>query len=202
MTMLTSGMTSSASAEWGTPDSLFQPAHALYDFTLDGAASHLNAKLPRYCTADGTWDRNGQRWCTCPADPGGLIGPRRTPHDPNCPSTMPSLPDGTRQISPLDGLNFPWRDERVFLNPPWGDGLPDFVRKARNETLRNRALVYAILPARTDTAWFHDYVLPYARLQWVRGRPKFIDPEADSRKEAGAPPRNSPPVGIVKALFR
>jgi hypothetical protein len=55
--------------------------------------------------------------------------------------------------------------------------------------------VFAVLPARTDTAWFHDWVLPYARLRFHRGRPKFIDPRTGE-------PGKQPPVGIIKAEYR
>lgn len=46
----------------GTPHSLFDPLHARYQFTLDGAASHENALLPAYSTLDGTFDKVGRGW--------------------------------------------------------------------------------------------------------------------------------------------
>jgi site-specific DNA-methyltransferase (adenine-specific) len=167
--MLTEGMTSSGSTEWQTPDEVFKPLNDLWDFTLDGAASHLNAKCDRYCTAEGTYRK---------------------------------VPEGYALLSEHDGLNFPWRSERVFLNPPWGDAITEFVRKARLESLRYGAKVVAILPARMDTAWMHDHVLGSATLRYWRGRPKFVDPEAEARKVAGLPARTAPPVGIVIATYR
>lgn len=58
-----------------------------------------------------------------------------------------------------------------FLNPPYGKATKAFVRKASEANAR----VVCLLPARTDTAWFHDYVLPRAKVvRFLRGRPKFL----------------------------
>ena len=56
-----------------------------------------------------------------------------------------------------DGLRQPWDGERVFCNPPYGRGIGDWVKKAREAAERN-ALVVLLLPARTDTRWFHDWI--------------------------------------------
>ena len=53
-----------------------------------------------------------------------------------------------------DGLAKPWRG-RVFVNPPYGDELPAWVDKLRAEWDRGQVReLLALLPARTDTAWF------------------------------------------------
>lgn len=39
----------------------------------------------------------------------------------------------------------------------------------------NGAVVVMLLPARTDTKWFHEYVLPYAEIYFIKGRLKFGD---------------------------
>lgn len=202
MTFLTSGMTSTESVEWGTPRAHhFDPLHEIYDFTLDPAASHANALLPRYCTIEGTFERTTDELA------------------------------GRRQLDERDGLNRSWAGERVFINPPWGEGedpcpvphsrctkqrcerrghhiterihgLPDFLLKMRNEFVRNRTLIVAYLPARPDTAWFHDYVLPWARVRWLRGRVAYIDPTAEERIAKGLQPRTGPPVGTLVATYR
>ncbi len=76
---------------------------------------------------------------------------------------------------PLDGdvdglsLSCDWRGRRVFCNPPYGRGLGDWLKRAE-ETL---VAVY-LLPARTDTRWFHDLVLPTAcEIRFIRGRLRF-----------------------------
>lgn len=62
-----------------------------------------------------------------------------------------------------------WRGKRVFINPPYGPSIRDWLGRAAEA----RVAVY-LLPARTDTAWFHDLVLPLAReIRFIRGRLKF-----------------------------
>ena len=73
-----------------------------------------------------------------------------------------------------DGLSKPWHG-RVFMNPPYGRQIGKWVAKAVEEVLAKRAeVVVALLPARTDTEWWHEYVLRYgACVMFIRGRLKF-----------------------------
>lgn len=70
-----------------------------------------------------------------------------------------------------DGLAKSWAGERVFVNPPYGRAIAPWVRKCAEES--DGALVVALLPARTDTAWFHDYVYGKADIRFLRGRLRF-----------------------------
>lgn len=71
-----------------------------------------------------------------------------------------------------DGLTQPWHG-RVWLNPPYSDPGP-WLKKAIEETTSGRAqLVVALVPASTDTRWFHDYVLGRAEVRFRKGRIKF-----------------------------
>jgi phage N-6-adenine-methyltransferase len=73
-----------------------------------------------------------------------------------------------------DGLSKDWTGEVVFMNPPYGREIGRWIAKARNESAKFRgATVVALVPARTDTAWWHDYVLPY-EVRFIRGRIKFV----------------------------
>ena len=68
-----------------------------------------------------------------------------------------------------DGLMESWAGKRVFCNPPYGPAITDWLRPARDAVLS----VY-LLPARTDTAWFHDHCLKYSReIRFIRGRLRF-----------------------------
>lgn len=59
----------------------------------------------------------------------------------------------------IDGLSQSWRGEIVFCNPPYGRDLSKWVAKAYTETLSGEAtLVVMLIPARTDTSYFHDYI--------------------------------------------
>jgi hypothetical protein len=79
---------------------------------------------------------------------------------------------------PLDGsqdglatLFMPWRAKRVFCNPPYG---PDITKWLERATEADVAVF--LLPARTDTRWFHTIVLPKAKeIRFIRGRLKFGD---------------------------
>lgn len=59
----------------------------------------------------------------------------------------------------------------MFCNPPYGRTISDWVEKAYEES-RN-SLVVMLLPARTDTRWFHDFILNKAEIRFIRGRLKF-----------------------------
>lgn len=73
-----------------------------------------------------------------------------------------------------DGLALPWFG-RVFLNPPYSEIAP-WLRKALDELASGVVLVTALLPACTDTRWFHDLVLPRAEIRFLHGRVEFIGP--------------------------
>ena len=60
------------------------------------------------------------------------------------------------------------------MNPPYGRTIGQWVKKAYESSLAG-ACVVCLLPARTDTKWFHDYVLPFAKVTFLRGRLKFGD---------------------------
>ena len=69
-----------------------------------------------------------------------------------------------------------WRRRRVFCNPPYGPEIVSWVRCAAEAELA----VY-LLPARTDTRWFHEIVLPKAKeIRFIKGRLKFGDAAKDA----------------------
>lgn len=74
-----------------------------------------------------------------------------------------------------DGLKQDWIGETVFCNPPYGRKLKDWIKKAYDESLKPNTTVVMLIPARTDTTYFHDYILPYAEIRFIRGRLKFGD---------------------------
>ncbi len=92
-----------------------------------------------------------------------------------------------------DGLLHPWFG-RAWMNPPFSDPTP-WLQKAIEETESGRCdLVVALLPAATDTRWFHDYVLGKAEVRFRRGRIKFIG--------WNGTPIGSPKAGTVFAVYR
>ena len=70
-----------------------------------------------------------------------------------------------------DGLAQPW-DGSVFVNPPYGAVIAQWIDKAIQESHRCTRIVM-LLPARTDTRWFHRLLDIGAEVRFVRGRLKF-----------------------------
>lgn len=74
-----------------------------------------------------------------------------------------------------DGLIQDWGGEIVFCNPPYGKAIKDWVRKCHEESKKPGTKVVMLIPARTDTTYFHDYIYGQATLRFIRGRLKFGD---------------------------
>jgi site-specific DNA-methyltransferase (adenine-specific) len=70
-----------------------------------------------------------------------------------------------------DGLSKDWGEKCVWMNPPYGRAIDRWVRKAY-ESAQDGATVVALLPARCDTRWWHQYVMK-AEIRFLRGRLKF-----------------------------
>lgn len=71
-----------------------------------------------------------------------------------------------------DGLSQTWDAERCWMNPPYGREIKGWMRKAYGSSLEG-ALVVCLVPARTDTAWWHDYAAKATEIRFVRGRLRF-----------------------------
>ena len=140
---------SSATVEWATPPEFFDRLNALHNFTLDPCCTHENAKCVKHYTIAE------------------------------------------------NGLAQSWQNERAFMNPPYGNpewpcktnckkkscqkrgyhnktykpGIVDWMKKAYMES-RGSATVVCLVPARTDTAWWHRYAAK-GEVEFVEGRLKF-----------------------------
>lgn len=89
-----------------------------------------------------------------------------------------------------DGLSQPWHG-RVFMNPPYGRVIGHWIKKASDEVAcGNAEIVVCLLPARTDTRWFHDYIYNKAETRFIKGRLKF----------GGA--KNSAPFPSMVVIFK
>ena len=70
-----------------------------------------------------------------------------------------------------DGLKEPWTGKRVYCNPPYGPKIRAFLERGVDAEV-----AVFLIPARTDTKWFHEIVLPRAKeIRFVKGRLKFGD---------------------------
>lgn len=73
-----------------------------------------------------------------------------------------------------DGLQQDWKGEVVFCNPPYGKVIADWVKKCSEEAKKPNTTVVALIPARTDTRYFHEYIYHKVReIRFIKGRLKF-----------------------------
>lgn len=69
-----------------------------------------------------------------------------------------------------DGLKQKW-EGACWMNPPYGRNIGEWMKKA----LESEATVVCLVPARTDTKWWHDYAMKASEIRFVKGRLKFGD---------------------------
>ena len=73
-----------------------------------------------------------------------------------------------------NGLLKSWSEEVVFMNPPYGSEIGKWMAKAHDTAMHESATVVCLVPARTDTAWWHKYAMKH-EIRLLRGRLKFGD---------------------------
>ena len=76
-----------------------------------------------------------------------------------------------------DGLSQNWEGFTSFVNPPYGRGIDKWIKKAYEESRKDNTKVVMLIPARTDTKYWHQYVMKADEIHFVRGRLKFGDSE-------------------------
>jgi len=87
------------------------------------------------------------------------------------------------------GLNRAW-GRSTFCNPPYGREIGKWIEKGYLESRKGKTVVF-LLPSRTDTKWFQDYILPFAKeVRFIRGRLKF------------GSAKNSAPFPSLIAIFK
>ena len=84
-----------------------------------------------------------------------------------------------------DGLSKSWENEVVFVNPPYSK-IKDWVKKSHDEWVLGSEIIL-LIPARTDTRYFHDYINDNAQVRFIKGRLKFIHPDGRNSKSAPFP---------------
>ena len=80
-------------------------------------------------------------------------------------------------VSGGSSLNIDWcvlaPGRYLWLNPPYGKSLKDWVKKC-DEEAQDGAKIVALLPARTDTKYFHDHIYRKYEIRFLKGRIKFL----------------------------
>lgn len=82
-----------------------------------------------------------------------------------------------------NGLIQDWSGERVFVNPPYGSAIKSWVKKCFDEKDKAEIIVM-LIPARTDTTYFHDYIYHKSEIRFIKGRIKFLG----NQKGSGSAP--------------
>ena len=89
-----------------------------------------------------------------------------------------------------NGLLQNWGGHKVFCNPPYGKDIGQWVAKSYYEAIKPDTIIVMLIPARTDTKYFHDYILNRSEIRFVKGRLKFGDG------------KNSAPFPSMVVIFR
>lgn len=71
-----------------------------------------------------------------------------------------------------DGLTQSWEGHRVWCNPPYSK-IKQWVRKCYYEGHLPNTVVVMLVPSRTDTKWFQNYILHRAEIRFIKGRLRF-----------------------------
>lgn len=89
-----------------------------------------------------------------------------------------------------NGLLQDWSGESVFVNPPYGREIYNWFEKCYWEGHKENTIVVLLIPARTDTKYFHDFILNRSEIRFIKGRLKFGDSD------------NSAPFPSMVVVFR
>jgi site-specific DNA-methyltransferase (adenine-specific) len=72
-----------------------------------------------------------------------------------------------------NGLVQDWVGHKVFMNPPYGRGIDQWLKKAYDEGEKPQTTVVCLIPSRTDTKYWHKYCMKASEIYFVKGRLKF-----------------------------
>jgi phage N-6-adenine-methyltransferase len=119
---------------------------------------HFSSKSDEWATPQDFYDKLNAEFCF-------TLDAAARPETAKCPQFF------TAENSALDK---PWQTGgAVFCNPPYSRGLQaKFIRKGFEESNTGKTVVF-LIPARPDTAIWHDVIFPHAEVRFVRGRIKF-----------------------------
>ena len=155
---------SSETDMWSTPQKFFDEYNAIYCFNTDVCATKDDTKCEHYY--DKEVDGLAQKWeGVCWMNP----------------------PYGSPEFPCKSGCKKKKCGERGYHTSEYVPGIIDWMRKAYEESLTGVTVV-CLIPARTDTKWWHDYAIK-GDIEFIRGRLKFGDSD------------NSAPFPSAVAIF-
>lgn len=128
----------------------------------------LSSKDMCWCTPQGFFDDLNREFHF-------ILDAAATKKSAKCPMYYTPETDGLKNTWDLGGA--------VFCNPPYGREIGKWVHKAYIEAQKGVTVVM-LIPARTDTAYFHDFIKDCAEIRFIRGRLKFTDEDGNSSDSA------------------
>jgi len=81
-----------------------------------------------------------------------------------------------------DALDVPVWETPAFCNPPYGRGIGEWLVKMKEQAEYGNAVI-ALLPAKTETVWWCDGVVPHADILFLRGRVPFLLPGREKKSQ-------------------
>lgn len=82
-----------------------------------------------------------------------------------------------------NGLIQDWSGETAFMNPPYGREIGKWIKKAYIESQKQNTVVICLIPARTDTMYWHNYIMLAKEIRFIKGRLKFANRTYPSYRE-------------------
>ena len=131
----------------------------------------LSSKNMCWCTPQDFFDRLNDEFAF-------VLDAAATDKTAKCPLYFTPETDGLLQSWDCGGS--------VFCNPPYGRTIGKWVKKAFEESKCGHPIVL-LIPARTDTIYFHEYIYGKAEIRFVRGRLRFTDDDGNAADPAPFP---------------
>jgi site-specific DNA-methyltransferase (adenine-specific) len=95
-----------------------------------------------------------------------------------------------------NGLEQSWKGETVFINPPYSN-ISDWAKKCNYEYIRNNATTVMLIPARTDTDYFHLYCMEATSYGFVHHRLCFENRSLPSWRSDGSHKKSPAPYPSI-----
>ena len=152
----------------------------------------LSSKNLCWCTPDDFFQKLDREF-------NFTLDPAATPRSAKC----------KKYYTPTEnGLKMSWEGDIVFCNPPYGRTIGEWVRKGYLEGQKPGTTVVMLIPSRTDTQYWHNYILNDRadEVRFIKGRLKFTDEEGQTADPAPFPSAiviwKTPPAASKSTVYK
>lgn len=118
---------------------------------------HFSSKAHEWETPQAFYDQLNREF-------GFTLDPCATKENAKCPKYYTKEQDGLRQN---------WFNETIFMNPPYGREISKWLAHACQTVNVGSQPIVCLLPCRTDTKWWHEWVMQASEIRFIKGRLKF-----------------------------